>query len=171
MFSAMRTWLPFAAVGIVLLGSCQTTQQPLRQGMTRTAIAGSYSDLDTPSGDSTELSLEGAWGKFYTSDQELGVKLAYEDLDSGAASMDSWTASIYGRYYASTTGVLLPWAEIDLGWTDTSRDSDFSYGVGAGVTQFISQGGAVEASVDYFDALGDIDTSGLRFLLGYAIFF
>jgi len=167
----MKPWIPLALVAGSLLASCQTTQQPLRPGLTRTAIAGTYSDIDSPAGDTKETELELAWGTFIESDNELGVKGSYLDNEVGSSSSTAWTAAVYGRHYFSTTGVLLPWVELDLGWTDDDSDSNFSYGAGLGLTQFISQGGAVEASFDYSDALGDVENSGFRFLIGYAIFF
>lgn len=167
----MKAWIPLVLVVGSVLASCQTTQQPLRPGLTRTAIAGSYSDLDSPVGDTKETELELAWGTFLESNQELGVKGSYVDRELNGGSTDAWTAAIYGRYYFSTADVLLPWFELDLGWTDDRSDSNVSYGAGLGITQFISQGGAVEASFDYSDAFGDVENSGFRFLIGYAIFF
>ena len=44
----MKLCTPVVLAAVLLLGSCQTIQQPLRPGLTRTAVATSYSDLDTP---------------------------------------------------------------------------------------------------------------------------
>ena len=167
----MKLCTPVVLAAVLLLGSCQTIQQPLRPGLTRTAVATSYSDLDTPAGDTKELAIHGSWGTFWESDQEIGVKVAYDDLEVSGASTEAWTLALYGRYYLATTEVLLPWDELDLGWTDNDRDSNISWLAGLGITQFVTQGGAIEAGVTYQDAFGDVDTSGIRFLIGYSIFF
>lgn len=167
----MRITTPALLAGLMLLGSCQTMQQPLRPGMTRTAIAASYSDLDQPGGDAKEMSIQGAWGTMWEADQEIGVKVSYDDLEVAGNSSDAWTAALYGRYYLSSSDIMLPWVELDLGWTDNDADSNVSWGAGIGLTQFITQGGAIEAGIEYLDSFGDVETSGLRLVVGYAIFF
>ncbi|MCH2102031.1 MAG: outer membrane beta-barrel protein [Planctomycetes bacterium] len=167
----MNFRIPVALVALVLLGSCQTIQQPLRPGMTRTAVAASYSDLDLPNGDTKEVALNGSWGTFWESDQEVGLKVGYDNLEVPGSSTDAWTLALYGRYYLSTTDALLPWVELDLGWTDSDRDSNVSYAGAIGLTQFVSQGGALEAGIEYQNAFGDVDTSGIRLQIGYAVFF
>lgn len=167
----MNFRIPVALAALVLLGSCQTIQQPLRPGLTRTAVAASYADVDMPGGDSKEIAIDGSWGTFWESDQEIGVKVGYDDLEVPGSNTTAWTLALYGRYYLATTDVLLPWVELDLGWTDNDRDSNISYAGAIGVTQFVSQGGAIEAGIQYEDAFGDVDTSGIRLQIGYAIFF
>jgi hypothetical protein len=167
----MKSVFLAALAGMLLLPSCQTTQQHLKPGMTRTAIAFSYSDMDTPAGDSTDLALEGAYGQFFESNQELGFKLGYNDSELGPASTESWILSVYGRYYLATQEALLPWFELDLGWADSDAGSGVAWSAGAGITQFVTQGGAIEASIEYQDLTGDADTSGIRAMIGYAIFF
>ena len=67
---------PFALLtALLLLPSCQTTQQPLKPGMIRTGMAFSYQDTSTPGAESTDMALELAYGSFFKADQELGVKL------------------------------------------------------------------------------------------------
>lgn len=167
----MKIVLLAALTGAMLLPSCQTTQQHLKPGMTRTAVAFSYADMSTPAGDSTDLTVEGAYGTFYQADQEVGFKVNYSDSELAGASTDQWVLAMYGRYYLATQEALLPWFEIDLGWADATAGSGFAWGGGVGITQFVTEGGAIEASIDYQDITGDADTSGFRALIGYAIFF
>jgi hypothetical protein len=167
----MKQWLPAALAATLLLGSCQTVQQPLRPGMTRTAISASYSDLDQAGADTKELNIQGAWGTFWESDQEIGLKVGYDDLEVNGSSSEAWSLAMYGRYYLATTNTLLPWVELDLGWMDNDADSNILWSAGVGITQFVSQGGAIEAGIEYIDTFGDLETSGLRLLMGYSIFF
>ncbi|MBC8405492.1 MAG: hypothetical protein H8E15_09715, partial [Planctomycetes bacterium] len=84
----MKIVLLAALTGAMLLPSCQTTQQHLKPGMTRTAVAFSYADMSTPAGDSTDLTVEGAYGTFYQADQEVGFKVNYSDSELAGASTD-----------------------------------------------------------------------------------
>jgi hypothetical protein len=170
----MKIVLLAALTGALLLPSCQTTQQHLKPGMTRTAVAFSYSDMSTPApvGDSTNLTVEGAYGTFYQADQEIGFKVNYSKNETElTGSTDQWMLAMYGRYYLATQEALLPWVELDLGWADATAGSGFAWSAGVGITQFVTEGGAIEASIDYQDITGDADTSGFRALIGYAIFF
>jgi hypothetical protein len=167
----MKTTLFAPLLAFLLLGSCQTTQQSLTQGMTRSGLAFSYADLSTPGGDTTQTNLAVSTGSFFEANQEIGVKVNYDDLNAGTASNSEWMLALYGRYYMATRDVLLPWFELDLGWADNDVASDFAWGMGVGMTQFITQGGAVEASLEYQDTLGDAATSGFRVLIGYSLFF
>jgi hypothetical protein len=167
----MKITFSLALLAATLLGSCQTTQQTLSQGMTRSGLAFGYSDLNTPTGDATETNLSVSTGSFFEANQELGVKINYDDLSAGAASNEQWMVGLYGRYYMATRDIYLPWFELDLGWADNDADSNLAWGAGVGVTQFITQGGAVEASLEYQDTLGDLDSSGFRILIGYSLFF
>ena len=123
------------------------------------------------------MALELAYGSFFKADQELGVKLGYNDSDEnlsgpgGKSSSTDRLVAVYGRYYLATQEILLPWLELDLGWADNDVGSGLGWSAGAGVTQFITNGAAIEASLDYQDFAGDMDTSSFRFLLGYAVFF
>lgn len=167
----MKSVFLAALAGLLLLPSCQTSRQHLKPGMTRTAIAFSYSDLETPAGDNTDMALEAAYGQFFEADQELGFKAGYNDTEMAGSSSDAWTLSIYGRYYLATQEALLPWIELDLGWADTDAGGGVAWSAGAGLTQFVTEGGAIEASIEYMDQTGDADTSGIRALIGYSIFF
>ncbi len=159
------------ALALLALASCQTTQQTLRPGMVRSGAAFSYSDLDVAGTDVTALDLQVSTGTFFEANQELGVNLGYHDLDAGATSFSTWDLALYGRYYLETSAALLPWFELDLGWADNDVDSAFLWAAGAGISQFMTQGGAVEAALEYESVGGDVDTSGFRILIGYSLFF
>ena len=160
-----------AIAGMLLLPSCQTTQQHLKPGMTRTAIAFSYSDMDTPAGDSSNLMLDAAYGQFFEANQEIGFKAGYNDAELGGSSSEAWSLALYGRYYTATQEALLPWVEVDLGYVDNDAGGGALVSAGVGLTQFVTQGGAIEAGLDYQYMTGDADTNGFRALIGYAIFF
>ena len=182
----MRATLWILLVPLVA-ASCTTANGPaFRAETARSAFSGSWSDTTlTRPGNRNELEVttmatDFSMGVFVNPEIEGGVKVGFFDQDAGKSRLRSWDASAYGRYYFQSTGTLRPWGEAQLGYAQ-GRDQGVSdtavfWGVGAGMTQFLTDSTAVELSLDYDQRSfafrgGDTDIATTALTIAYSIFF
>ena len=165
--------------------SCQTSNGPaFNSGMVRTAVSGGWSTTEfDPGGDVDVLALDLSVGTLLTPQIETGGDLVYSDVDAGGLETNSWAILGYGRYYFQVTGPSRVWAQAKAGWEQAdigiADDSTFSWALGAGASQFVTESSALELSAQYGQASfdfgplggGDTDISSLSVLLGYAVYY
>ncbi|MBC8330261.1 MAG: hypothetical protein H8E31_16115 [Planctomycetes bacterium] len=178
-----RLWLllaPLAALG------CQTANGPtFQEGTARSSFEGSWSTVNNqrpaPQKDLEVVTLDTAFsaGAFVTPEIEAGLRVGFFDQDADTARLRAWDAALYGRYYLQSHGTLRPWGEGRLGYSGGRSqgvsDRTIFWGVGAGLTQFLTESTALELSLAYeartFDfGGGDTDVSSTALSLAYAVF-
>ncbi|RMH04468.1 MAG: hypothetical protein D6702_03165 [Planctomycetota bacterium] len=175
--------LPFL---LALLPSCQTSSGPIfEEGTARSSFAGSWSKVTTspPKGadqDTTTLETAFTAGAFATPQIETGLKGSFFDQDAGKTSLRAWDAGLYGRYWFQDRGSLRTWVEGDLGYAQGRSqgisDRNVFWGLGAGMTQFLTESTAVELGLVFdhrsfrFRGGGDTTISTLAVQIAYAIF-
>lgn len=167
--------------------SCQAASGPVFvPEMARSAFSGSWSSEETDApGTASDVTadtigLDFAGGAFVSNTIEAGVKGGYTDLDAGKTQITTWDAALYGRYYLQDRGQLRPWGELQIGYgkggNGRANDRNIFWGVGVGLSQFLTESTAIELGLVYerrsFDfGRGSTDISLTALTLAYAIFF
>jgi len=178
-----RSWLLLAP--LVALG-CQTANGPtFEEGTARSSFQGSWSNVtnDRPRAKNdlevTTLDTSFSAGAFVTPEIEGGLEVGFLDQDAGKSRVRAWDAALYGRYYFQSHGTLRPWGEGKLGYTggrsQGSSDRTLFWGVGAGLTQFLTDSTAIELGLGYesrtFDfGGGDTSITATVLEIAYTIF-
>ncbi len=132
-------------------------------------------DIASTKTDTLSASLD--VGKLFWKQIELGARLAYDSVDTGASDTTSQTLLLFLRYYTVNIGSLRPWLEVASGYTSvdlagSSNQDGFPIAVGLGATQFVTDSVATEFGVR-LSAVGldTVDRDLTEWFLGLAVFF
>ncbi|MCH2113197.1 MAG: hypothetical protein MK213_10090, partial [Planctomycetes bacterium] len=140
------------------LGSCQFARgTPFGSGSARATLSGHLMDTTSTVGgvyrDSNALSL--TTGAFATPDTEVGLDANWMEIDEGTLQAVDRGIGLYTRYWFHTKGSSRGWMEGSVGYGEMNynqeTDSNMYWGLGLGVTQFMTETGAIEYGFDYTD--------------------
>jgi len=184
-----------AALAGCLSVSCASTAAdwkpaPFRAGQQRLAIGTntfSQKTVETNSGDfdSDALRLNGSYGYFYQPNVEVGAMVSYTDSEVGTAETTEWILNGFARYWIDTRNSTRPFLQgrVGVGNTEstfiqgqgTSKNDDLvEYGIGIGLSDFISQSTSLDLLLEWADQQydnTDVQTDGLELSVAFSFYF
>lgn len=170
---------------ILFCFSCAASNGPqFKSGTVRSAFASSWSTVENSNvnGDSKSerIGFNSSTGAFLTPTMESGVNIDYLKTRDSDQPNTIGSASWYGRYWFQTHGMVRSWMEGEAGYAKLqamgTADDSWFWSTSAGITQFITPGGAVEFWIEYNDYSWNIrgapyDITDTSIYFGYALFY
>ncbi len=172
-------------ISAALCLSCAASNGPqFKSGTVRSAFSSSWNTVETSNsqGESKaeRIGFNASTGAFLTPTMESGVNLDYLKTRYSANPSTIGAASWYGRYWFQTHGNVRSWAQAEAGYAKLqafgSQADNWFYSGSAGITQFITQNGAVEFWLEYSDFSWELrgapyDVGDTSVYFGYSLFY
>ena len=190
---SVRKNILLAALAGCLSVSCASSAAtwkpaPFRIGQQRLAIGtNSFSQKTTETeptpgtkvkNDEDVLALNASYGYFYQPNVEIGGMLTYGDADVAGIKSTLWIVNGYLRYWIDTRANTRPFLQgrVGIGNRDdgTADDDLLEYGLGAGLSDFLSQSTSLDLLLEWatreYDNSNE-QTDGLELSVFLSVYF